>query len=216
VVVRAGSNGLPPASVIELQRARKLITAAEAVREFPFAELSTSGVNGRGGVSPKAFDERLEGREACLLAAFEQVLALAARRVSAAYVAQDGWIDRTRAGLLALLEFFDQEPALARYCVVGSVHAGPAVLARRGEVLDRLALVLDYECAPARGYPQPLTAEAVVSGVLGVLRGRLRKRDPGVLVALAGPLMSFIVLPFLGVRAARRELSRPADASPRR
>ena len=100
------------------------------------------------------------------------------------------------------------------YCVVYSAQVGPAVLARRSEVLDRLALVLDDERAPARGYPPPLTAEAVVSGVLGVLHGRLRKLDPGVLVELSNPLMSFIVLPFLGVRAARRELSRPVDAIP--
>ncbi|HEY4895251.1 MAG TPA: hypothetical protein VII01_04100 [Solirubrobacteraceae bacterium] len=176
--------------MIELQHARMLVTAAEAVRVFPFAGLSAVRVNGRAGVSRKAFDDHLEGREACLLAAFEQALALAGARASAAFQAQEGWVDRMRAGLLALLEFFDEEPALARYCVVYSAQVGPAVLARRSEVLDRLALVLDDGRAPARGYPPPLTAEAVVSGVLGVLHGRLRKLDPGVLVELSNPLMS--------------------------
>jgi len=190
----------------ELQRARKLIAAAEAVRKFPFEGFSAAGVNGSAGVSRQAFDDHLAGREAALLAAFEQALALAGGRASAAFQAQEGWLDRVRAGLSALLGFFDEEPALARYCVVHSAQAGPAVLAARGEVLDALARVLDDERAPARGYPPPLTAEAVVSGVLGVLDGRLRKRDAGVLVELANPLMGFIVLPFLGVRAARREL----------
>src|SRR5665811_114697 len=92
-------------------------------------------------------------------------------------------------------------------------RAGPAVLAARSEVLDRLARVLDDERAPARGYPPPLTAQAVVSGALGVLHGRLSKPDPGSLVDLAGPLMSFIVLPFLGAHAARGELRRPVDAT---
>jgi DNA-binding MarR family transcriptional regulator/AcrR family transcriptional regulator len=198
---------------IEVQRARKLVSAAEAVRKFPFAGLSSAGVNGHADVSREAFEEHLEGREACLLAAFEQALALAAARATAAFQAQEGWVDRVRAGLLALLEFFDEQPALARYCVVYSAKAGPAVLARRGEVLDHLARVLDDERAPARGYPPPLTAEAVVSGVLGVLHGRLCKPGSGALVALGNPLMSFIVLPFLGVGAARRELSRPLDAT---
>jgi AcrR family transcriptional regulator/DNA-binding MarR family transcriptional regulator len=202
--------------MIEPQDAGMLVTAAEAVRVFPFAGLSAVRGNGRAGVSRKAFDDHLEGREACLLAAFEQAIALAGARASAAFQAQEGWVDRMRAGLLALLEFFDEEPGLARYCVVYSAQVGPPVLARRSEVLDRLALVLDDERATARGYPPPLTAEAVVSGVLGVLHGRLRKRDPGVLVELAGPLMSFVVLPFLAVRAARRELSRPVDAIPAR
>src|SRR5208282_4623725 len=92
--------------------------------------------------------------------------------------------------------------------------AGSAVLARRCEVLDRLASVIDDERAPRRGYPPPLTAEAVVSGVLGVLQGRLRQPEPGALVELTNPLMSMVALPFLGIRAARRELSRRVDAVP--
>jgi DNA-binding MarR family transcriptional regulator len=209
---RGGGGAADPAR-IERQRARKLVAAAEAVREFPFAGLSTAGANGGPGVSREAFEDHLAGREACLLAAFQEVLALAGGRASVAFQVQEGWLERVRAGLLALLEFFDEEPALAQFLVVHSAQAGPAVLARRGEVLDRLAVVLDYERAPARGYPPPLTAEAVLSGVLGVLHGRLSGPDSGSLVDVAGPLMSFIVLPFLGARAARRELSRPLDAA---
>ncbi len=51
-------------------------------------------------------------------------------RATAAFEAQEGWLDRVRAGLLALLEFFDEQPALARYLLVHSAQAGPAVLAR--------------------------------------------------------------------------------------
>jgi DNA-binding MarR family transcriptional regulator len=133
--------------------------------------------------------------------------------VRAACGTQDGWLDRVRAGLLALLEFFDEEPALARYLVVQSAQAGPAVLSARREVLDRFAGILDDERAPARAYPPALTAEAVVNGVLGVLHRRLSEPQTGPLVDLAGPLMSFIVLPFLGARAARRELARPVDVT---
>jgi DNA-binding MarR family transcriptional regulator len=138
-------------------------------------------------------------------------LALATERASAAYDSQHGWVDGVRAGLLALLEFFDQEPALARYLIVHSAQAGPAVLARRRDVLDHLALLLDDERAPARAYPPPLTAQSVVSGALGVLGGRLSQTDQGTLLELSGQLMSLIVLPFLGFRAARRELARPVE-----
>jgi len=147
------------------------------------------------------------------LEAFEQALARAAERASLSFYAQEGWVDAVRAGLLALLEFFDDEPELARYLVVHSAGAGEAVLARRREVLDRIAVMLDDERAPARGYPPPLTAQAVASGVLGVISERLSQPRPGPLVELAAPLMSFTVLPFLGVRAARRELARPRDAA---
>jgi hypothetical protein len=112
-------------------------------------------------------------REAAELEAFETVLALVSEAVGAVLRAREGWVDRVRAGLVALLELFDEEPALARYLVVGSAQAGPAVLARRKEVLDGVALLLDDEGAPARSYPPPLTAHAVVSGVLGVLHAQL-------------------------------------------
>jgi DNA-binding MarR family transcriptional regulator len=179
------------------QRVRELVGSAEAVHGVPLDGLVLA--------------DELDGREAVQLEAFEQTLALAAEEAAVAFRAQEGWLDGVRAGLLTLLEFFDEEPVLARYLVAGSVQAGPGVLARRREILDRVALLLDDERAPARGFPPPLTAHAVASGVLGVLYARLCEPDPGVLAELAGPLMSFIMLPFLGGRAARRELRHPTE-----
>ena len=193
---RRGAAADPPR--LELQHARKLVTAAEAVRQFPFAGLSDGGVNGRTVISRETLEANLQGREACLLAAFESVLALAAECATAAFQAQEGWLDRVRAGLLALLAFFDEEPELARFLVVHSAQAGPAVLARRGEVLDRLAGVLDDEHAPARRDAQPFAAQDAVSGVLGVVHGRLSTPNPGPLIGLAGPLTSLIELPLRG------------------
>jgi DNA-binding MarR family transcriptional regulator len=193
---------------IELQRARKLVTAAEAVRKFPFAGLSDGA-----GVSRETFDDHLAGVEACLLAAFEQAVEVAAERATAAFEAQEGWLDRVRAGLVALLEFFDEQPALARFLLVHSAQAGPAVLSARSEALDRLAGVLDDEHAPARSYPPALTAQALASGALGVLHERLARPHPGALVELTSPLMSFIVLPFLGPKVARSELRGPVEAT---
>jgi AcrR family transcriptional regulator len=59
------------------------------------------------GVSKTAFYELFANRGDCLLAAIEHTLALAGERASAACETQDSWVDRVRAGLLALLEFFD-------------------------------------------------------------------------------------------------------------
>src|SRR5664279_2340622 len=80
---RRGGAADPPR--IELQRARKLVTAAEAVRRFPFAGLADADPAGRMRVSREAFDAHLQGVEACQLAAFEQALAVAAARASVAF-----------------------------------------------------------------------------------------------------------------------------------
>jgi DNA-binding MarR family transcriptional regulator len=154
----------------------------------------------------------VERCETVQLEAFELTLALAAERAGVAFRAQQGWVDGVRAGLVALLEFFDEEPLLARYLLLSSAVAGPEVLARRCEVLDQIAELLDDERAPARSYPPRLAAHAVASGVLGVLQAQLSRPEPGALVDLAAQLMSFTVLPFLGAGAARRELDRPAGA----
>ena len=190
--------------------------AAEAARTFTFTGLSPAASNGDSAVSHQSLEDRLELRAATMLAAFEQVLSVAAPGARAAYAAHESWADRVRAGLLALLKFCDDEPALARYCIVHSAQGDEAVLDARAEVLAALARLLDDERAPARGYPPPLTAQAVVRGVLGVLQEQLAKPNPGSLVELTAALMGFIVLPFLGARAARRELVRPGEviASP--
>jgi DNA-binding MarR family transcriptional regulator len=118
-----------------------------------------------------------------------------------------------RNALLALLEFFDEEPQLARYLIVHSDVVGERVQSRRAEVLCGIAVRLDDERAPARSFPPPLIAQAVASGVLGALQDHLTRGSTGPLTELAGPLMSFIVLPFVGSRAARRELARSAPGA---
>lgn len=60
-----------------------------------------------------------------------------------AYRTADGWLERARAGLLALLRALDERPEMARVLVVNSIAWGPDVLERRGDVLEALAAALD-------------------------------------------------------------------------
>src|SRR5258705_13083251 len=57
--------------------------------------------------------------------------------------------------------------------------------------------------------PQALTAEGVVGAVFAVLHARILEPGGAPLTDLLGPLMSMIVLPYLGARAAGREMTRP-------
>jgi DNA-binding MarR family transcriptional regulator len=108
------------------------------------------------------------------------------------------------------------------------VHApagGPRVLARRTQVLDELARVVDAgrPRRASRRMASPVVAEGVVGAVLAVLYTRLLARAPDSaepeLIELHGQLMSLIVLPYLGANASARELERtapppPVDAQP--
>jgi AcrR family transcriptional regulator len=180
------------------------------VCERGVAVATVGDVVAKAGVSRKTFYELFNNREDCLLAAIEQTVERVSDRVRAACVAhQRSWADRMRAGLLCLLQFCDEEPAVARLCVVESMAAGPAVLDRRTELLKQLARLVDEGRTAARREPAPLAADGVVGGVLSVLHRRLVVSDGSPFVEMLGPLMSFIVLPYRGGGLARRELHRP-------
>ncbi len=101
--------------------------------------------------------------------------------------------------------------------IVGSLGAGTNALERRRRVLAQMIILVD-EGRPetkAAGELPPLTAEGIVGGVLSILHARLMDSESESLLDLRGPLMSMIVLPYLGVPAARRELQRPVPARER-
>ena len=181
----------------------------------------------RAGVSRRTFYENFEDREACLLVSFERALVLACERVVPAFEAGDGWRERVRAGLVALLAFCDEQPSVARLLLFESQASGVRVARRRGEVLGYVTGIVDQgrlsmtdnnsasassSSSGGEGVSR-LTAEAAVGGVLAVIDARLTDPGRGPLVALAGELMGMIVLPYLGSRAARGEMERPLPPS---
>jgi AcrR family transcriptional regulator len=182
------------------------------VSEVGAQDTTVAQVVGAAGVSRRTFYEQFADRDDCLLTAIEDTAALAGRRASAAVAAHDDWVDRVRAGLWALLEFFDEQPNLADLCLLHTLQASPRTLARCQQIRDRLARVLDEGRAVSHRQSSPLTAEATIGGALAVIRARLLERARRPLTELFASLMSFIVLPYLGAGAAIDELSRPMPA----
>jgi AcrR family transcriptional regulator len=221
--LRPGPNAMPRGQVTEIQRARMLAATVEAVEEVGYARLTVAQVIGRARVSRKTFYDLFEDREDCFLAAFDQAVSQLADLVSEAYVAETRWREGVRAGLLALLRFMDDEPGLARMCIVEALGAGPRVLERRAEILERVKAVIDQgrsgggaRVSRATEESPEVTAEGVIGAVFAVLHTRLLARGREPFSALLGPLMSMIVLPYLGPRAASEELTREAPKVIRR
>lgn len=213
-------NGLGPQRMVEIQRARMLGAMVEACAEHGPGHVTVAGVVERAGVSRRTFYEIFDDCEDCLLAALDEGLRRASERVLPAYVGGGRWSERIRASLAALLELLDVEPVMSRLLIVGSLGAGPHALERRRQALAQMIAAMDEGRTESRAgsEPPPLTAEGVVGGVLSILHARLLEENPGRLLELCGPLMSMIVLPYLGSAAARRELERPvpkrAQSSP--
>jgi AcrR family transcriptional regulator len=226
--------------VSEIQRQRLLVGMAEVAAERGVGTVTVAHIVARSGVSRRTFYELFSDREDCLLAALDQALERASAVVLPAYGSserphsrtphrgahpkghppsrgagrQARWRERMRASLGALLAFFDEEPAMARLCVVESLGAGPKALERRTAVVQRLIAAVDegrgeVKARPGRDAP-PLTAEGVVGAVLAVIHARLVSAHRTPLSPLAPALMSMIVAPYLGQSSAEKELQRPA------
>jgi AcrR family transcriptional regulator len=193
-----------------------LAAAVEAVEDVGYTRMTVAQVIGRARVSRKTFYDVFTDREDCILAAFEQALGQAQAMAEEAYHGESGWRDGVRAALARLLVFMDEEPGLAKLCIVEALSAGDRVLDRRAEVLDELAEVIDRGRALTNSTREPpdVTAEGVVGAIFAVLHTRVLERGKEPLTDLLGSLMSMIVLPYLGARAAGRELSRPSLVVP--
>jgi AcrR family transcriptional regulator len=208
----------------ELQRARIIAAMLDLATDGGVSTVSVAHVVERSGVSRRTFYQHFTDRDDCFRAAFEQALSYASQCVIGAYRAEKTWRGRIRAGLIALLSFLDEEPAVARVLIIERL-SGPRALRCRGEALARVASAVDEGRAEASGTHSSLTAEGVLGGVLAVIQARLDGpertqtahiaggRDGEPLIGLTNQLMSMIVLPYLGPQAARRELERPLPAS---
>jgi AcrR family transcriptional regulator/DNA-binding MarR family transcriptional regulator len=205
-------NGLSRDEVSEIQRARLLTASAEMVEEVGYSRMTVAQIVSRAGVSRKTFYDVFADREDCFLALLEDTIAQAAVVAGGAYFDKRRWRAGVRAALGRLLMLMEHEPALARLWVVEALRGGQRVLERRAQALDGLASAIGEGCYATNTACDPprVVAEGIAGGVIGVLHTRLVREAGEPLTDLLGPLMYMIVLPYLGERAARSELTKPA------
>lgn len=206
---KARSDGMAREQVSDIQRTRLLTAMAQACAEHGAANVTVAHIVERAAVSRRTFYELFDDREGCFIAGVEEALTRVTSQVVRAYEGPEAWRDRIRSALTALLMFLDDEPVTGRLLIVETLGAGSEARERRDEVLGHVIQAVDagrFE-GKARAATTKLTAEGVVGGVLSVLHGRLTQSEHGSYMDLLNPLMSMIVLPYLGSAAARRELS---------
>lgn len=209
-------NGFERGGVSEIQRRRMLAAMVVEAAERGVGSVTVAHVVARSGVSRRTFYEIFADREDCFLAAFDDGIEGLARNVIPVYERERRWKDGLRAALAVLLELFHEDTDLGRLVVVEILGAGPRALERRRRVVDELVQAVEEGASEAKagGRTPPLTAEGVVGAVLSVLHARLSADGSGEVVDLLNPLMSLIVLPYLGRAAAERELKMPSVAKP--
>lgn len=194
--------------VISEKRRRILEGMLEAVGAEGYDETSVRTVLDRTGLYRQAFYDNFADKDACYLEAFELGVERLEGLVQAAAASEESWRGRLRAGLGALLDFFEAEPAVGRALVVEVHAAGPEALARRAEAMRGAVEFVDRARQEADGQEAPpaIAAEGVVSGIHAVVHARLSGGDENGLRKLLPEFMYFAVLPYFGAEAASAEM----------
>jgi DNA-binding MarR family transcriptional regulator len=147
--------------------------------------------------------------------AVEEALERLSATVAAAARGEEVRFARLRAGLVAFLAFFDDEPAWGRVLVLDAPSSWSRATARERRVLGALRELLEERSdAPERSALSPaLLVELVLGGVFAVIRAQLLEgEDAGPLVELTPSLMAFIAAHYLGQAAASAELAEMPEA----
>jgi AcrR family transcriptional regulator len=137
-----GAHGLDPGVVAASQRTRLLEAVGRAVAEKGYAAATIDDIVRGAGVSKKTFYDHFSDKLDCFLAAYEAASDELLTRLREAQSSPEGWLERTRAGIVAYLRWLAAEPALARVFLIEVAAAGPVAAERREHIRDRYADVL--------------------------------------------------------------------------
>lgn len=199
-----GHHGLTREQVAESQRERLLAATAELIAERGFSEAPISEIVKRASVANRVFYANFKGKEEAFIAAFDAIADHLGDLVTAAAAEEDEWAGQVVAALRTVLEFFDREPILARFCLVAPFTATPKIA---GHCRDSLAAAIPFlaegRAINRNGGELPASTEdSLLGGVVSQL-SRAALTGSGSFADLLPDLTEFVLVPYLGARKAR-------------
>ena len=201
-----GRHNLPREVVIRSQRERMIDAVIERVAAKGYAATTVADVIGQAAVSRRTFYEHFSDKEECFIAAYDEITRHLMDSVVGAYEGHSRWPDRAAAAIETLLEQLASRPALARFCIVEILAAGPRALERRDAALRHFIEMVEPGRAEApAGITIPeVTAQAVVGAIYSLIydeifHGRVRE-----LPRMASDVVYIVLAPYIGPRAAAR------------
>jgi AcrR family transcriptional regulator len=210
-------RGTPRTELARLRAERDEQTAAarrrielailEACGEAGYRAVSVQQVIERSGSNRAQFYSHYKSKAACFECAYDGLASEVVAGILGAGRGAPDWRAGLRAALGELASLVAERPVLARG-LLAEVHvAGGAALARRGELLEKLAHALDSaRCAPGAGQdPPPLTARFMLGAVDSAAVSALAKGAQADFPALVPELEGLIVAAYFGEGAALQD-----------
>jgi len=217
--VRAGAEGtgavgkvFPTAPTLRLvsspKRQRILEGMLEAVGNAGYDAASVRTVLDNTGLYRQAFYDEFADKEVCYLEALKYGVAKFKAIASAAAEEESGWRAELRAGLGAVLDALDADPAIGRALIVEIHAAGPEALKIRAEAMKEVTDFIDSARHASTGAetPPPIAAEGIVAGIHAVIHAKLATGDVDGFRQLLPDFMYFAVLPYFGAEVADAEM----------
>lgn len=191
------------------QRARIIEGLALEASERGYAAVTVADVVRRAGIARNTFYANFRSKEDCVLAVQQYAMATALERVVTAAGEIDDWPRRVKAGLAAFLAYLDEEPALARTCMVEALAGGSAAMQAHEQSLQSFVSLfrLGRDVSPHGGELPETLEEALIGGVFWILYQRLSLTEAERVEELLPELVEFALTPYLGAGAAQ-ELAR--------
>jgi AcrR family transcriptional regulator len=217
----SGRHDLPRQFIVKNQRERIVDATAAIVAEKGLQGLTIPEIARRANVSHQTFYEMYPTKEDAFLGAQKVGLHQALGVAVQAYEAQgDDWPLGVAAGIRALLDYLDSEPAHAHLTVVDTFAASPLAIEIRDTGLHAFAAYLQpgYHYASSRSVPG-IAPEAIAGGIWQVLHNRIEHEPAEDIAGLAPQLVYVALAPFIGGkeagRIARKRPVVPASAAVR-
>jgi AcrR family transcriptional regulator len=199
-----GKHGLPREVVVRTQRKRLLAATAKVCAERGYEGTTVATILAEAGVGRETFYELFAGRRDCVLEAHQVLLDDLIERVRVAYAGPGEWVDRCRATIRALLDWFAADPLAGRFLLVELAAVGPEFHERFEAGFDRFVAVIDAGLDPELPAPELLPgASLAVAAAISRVYGEVAAGRAEDLLALAPSLTYEVLVPFLGEDAAR-------------
>jgi AcrR family transcriptional regulator len=207
-VPRERVGGLPRRPVTELQRALIVQAMVRVVHDRGYGGASVASVTAEAKVCRRTFFRAFDSLEDCFLAILDEGASHTKRLLSNAFDTEKSWLEGVRTALVALLSFFDSDPALAHVLLVEATAGGAQARERRERHIASItSLIEDRRGTPPGGQTHALVNHGVMAALLGTLHTHLITRSPTPVITLLGPLMGLITTPYVPKHAVTREIA---------